>query len=55
MGYGNFRRETDEAHALMDRLKVPHEFVAGPDRKHEWGSGWVPEAVKLLMGTEAPR
>jgi len=52
MGYGNFRRETDEAHALMDRLKIAHEFVAGPVRKHEWGSGWLPDAVKLLLGTQ---
>jgi hypothetical protein len=49
MGYGNFRRETDDAHALMDRLKI----APGPERKHEWGSGWVPEAVKLLLGAES--
>ena len=54
MGYGNFRRETDQAHSLMERLKIAHEFAAGPERKHEWGSGWVPEAVKLLLGTEPP-
>lgn len=50
MGYGNFRGETDAAHALMDQLNISHEFVAGAQRKHEWGSGWVPEAVKLLLG-----
>jgi hypothetical protein len=52
MGYGNFRRETDDVHDLMDRLKIAHRFEAGPERKHEWGSGWVPEAVKLLLGGE---
>jgi hypothetical protein len=39
-----------KAHALMDKLKISHDYRDGPARKHEWGSGWVPEAVRLLMG-----
>lgn len=53
MGYGNFRPDTDAAHALMERLKIPHLFVAGGRRKHEWGSGWLAEAVQLLMRSDA--
>jgi S-formylglutathione hydrolase FrmB len=49
LGYGNFRDQHQQAHALMDRLKVAHEYRDGPARKHEWGSGWVGEAVALLL------
>ena len=38
-----------EAHALMDKLKVAHEYRDGPARKHDWHSGWVREAVELLL------
>lgn len=29
------------------------EYRNGPERKHDWHSGWVPEAVELLFGSEA--
>ncbi|MBX9653563.1 hypothetical protein K2Y11_08080 [bacterium] len=48
LGYGNFRAEHEQAHALMDKLKVAHEYRDGPERKHDWHSGWVNEAVELL-------
>jgi S-formylglutathione hydrolase FrmB len=50
LGYGNFRAEHEQAHALLDRLKVGHEYRDGPARKHDWHSGWVEEAVELLVG-----
>ncbi len=50
IGYGNFRAEHETAHALMDKLKVAHEYRDGPDRKHDWHSGWVKEAAELLLG-----
>lgn len=50
LGYGNFRAEHEQAHALMDRLRVAHEYRDGPARKHDWHSGWVKEAVELLLG-----
>ena len=50
IGYGNFRAEHEKAHALMDKLKVAHEYRDGPARKHDWHSGWVKEAVELLVG-----
>jgi S-formylglutathione hydrolase FrmB len=52
IGYGNFRSDHQQAHALLDKLGVPHEYRDGPQRKHDWHSGWLPEAVELLV---APR
>ncbi len=49
LGYGNFRDHHQKAHALMEKLKINHEYQDGPARKHEWGSGWLPEAVRLLV------
>lgn len=50
LGYGNFRAEHQKVHDLMDKLKVAHEYRDGPARKHDWHSGWVKEAVELLLG-----
>jgi S-formylglutathione hydrolase FrmB len=50
LGYGNFRGEHEKAHALMGKLGVAHEYRDGPARKHDWHSGWVKEAVGLLLG-----
>ncbi|QDU21003.1 alpha/beta hydrolase-fold protein [Urbifossiella limnaea] len=50
LGYGNFRAEHVQAHALMNKLKIAHEYRDGPDRKHDWHSGWVKEAAELLLG-----
>ena len=49
-GYGNFRADHEKTHALMDTLKMAHEYRDGPARKHDWHSGWVKEAVVLLLG-----
>jgi len=49
IGYGSFRSEHEKIHALMERLKVAHEYRDGPQRKHDWHSGWVKEAVELLL------
>jgi hypothetical protein len=27
---------------------VAHEYKDGPERKHDWHSGWVAEAVEFL-------
>lgn len=50
LGYGNFRADHEKTHALMDQLKIAHEYRDGPERKHDWHSGWVKEAVELLVG-----
>jgi S-formylglutathione hydrolase FrmB len=48
-GYGNFRGEHQQVHALMEKLGVPHEYRDGPARKHDWHSGWVAEAAGWLV------
>jgi len=32
----------------MLALKIPHAYHDGPRRKHDWHSGWLPEAIKFL-------
>ncbi len=49
VGYGNFREQHQKAHALMTDLKIAHEYRDGPARNHDWHSGWVAEAVSLLL------
>lgn len=49
LGYGNFRTDHQAAHALMNKLRVAHEYRDGPPRKHHWGGGWLCEAVALLV------
>jgi polyisoprenoid-binding protein YceI len=38
-----------EAHSLMEKLNIDHEYPDVPARKHQWGSGWLPEAVRLIL------
>ena len=49
-GYDNFRSQHETAHGKLDEWKIPHVYRDGPQRKHVWDSGWVPEAVELLAG-----
>ncbi|MFO0821666.1 MAG: alpha/beta hydrolase-fold protein [Gemmataceae bacterium] len=49
LGYGNFQAEVQQAHALMEKAKVPHVYRDGPSRKHDWHSGWVTEAAEVLV------
>ena len=49
-GYGNFRDHHEAAHRLMEELGVRHVYRDGPKREHSWHSGWVPEAVEMLVG-----
>jgi len=51
-GYGNFREHHQQIHTLLDDLELPHAYRDGPARKHDWHSGWVPEAVELLFGPD---
>ena len=51
-GYGGFRAHHERAHQLLLDLKIPHEYRDGPQRKHDWHSGWVEEAVELLLTGE---
>jgi len=49
LGYGNFRNEHIAMHAYLQKLEIPHIDRDGPQRKHDWHSGWVAEAVELLL------
>ena len=49
LGYGNFRQQHQQAHALLQKLDIPHVYRDDPERKHDWHSGWVEEAVGLLL------
>lgn len=45
----NFRARHQEMHEFLQALQAPHDYRDGPDRKHNWHSGWVPDAVEWLM------
>jgi enterochelin esterase-like enzyme len=49
-GYSNFRLDLQQIDQQLTGLAIPHEFRDGPYRVHAWNSGWVPEAVELLLG-----
>lgn len=51
-GYGGFREDHRQMHTLLDELQITHGYRDGPEREHDWHSGWVTEAVELLL---APR
>jgi len=48
-GYDNFRTHHVETHEQLVALSIPHVYRDGPRRNHEWHSGWLPEAVDLLL------
>ncbi|MCA9246302.1 MAG: hypothetical protein KDA42_04275 [Planctomycetales bacterium] len=49
LGYGNFRAEHQAFHAFLEQQSVAHVNRDGPPRKHHWNSGWLDEAVELLV------
>jgi len=49
LGYDNFRNHHLAVEKLMSDLQIPHIFRDGPKRRHAWNSGWLTEAVQLLM------
>ncbi|MCA9269370.1 MAG: hypothetical protein KDA41_12905, partial [Planctomycetales bacterium] len=53
-GYGNFRAHHEKTHALLTRLEIAHHYRDGPQRRHHWESGWLPEAVALLLSMGPP-
>jgi hypothetical protein len=48
-GHADFAPAHEKMHGLLDELRIPHEYRAGQNRKHDWHSGWVSEAVELLL------
>jgi hypothetical protein len=51
-GYGNFRAHHVGVHEQLVSLGIPHVYRDGPRREHQWHSGWLPEAVDLLVGDD---
>lgn len=54
-GYGNFHDQHKQAHSLLKALQISHIYRDGPRKKHAWGSGWLPEAVKCLTSGNLPK
>ena len=54
-GYDSFRSHHESAHKLLDDWKIPHVYRDGPKLKHVWNSGWVEEAVELLVELREPK
>ncbi len=49
LGDGVFRSQMQQAHHLLQELRIPHDWKDGLPRKHDWGSGWVAPAVQMLV------
>jgi Putative esterase len=49
LGYSNFREHHQQAHELMKRLDIPHEYRDQKKSPHDWHSGWVEGGVTWLM------
>ena len=48
-GYSqSFREHHVEVHEMLDDLGIPHAYRDGPRRTHDWHSGWLEEAVRIL-------
>ncbi len=49
-GYaGAFRAHHTAMHNLLVELAIPHAYRDGPQRGHQWHSGWLEEAVSILV------
>lgn len=47
--FESFRPHHVAMHELLKELGVPHSYRDGPKRDHHWESGWLDEAVSLLV------
>ena len=47
--FQSFRAHHVAMHRLLTELEVPHTYRDGPKRDHHWESGWLDEAVRLLV------
>jgi hypothetical protein len=44
-----FGHHIEEAHALMESLRIPHIYDNSSPREHRWDSGWLEPAVAALV------
>ena len=47
--FAAFRAHHIAMHGLLKGLAIPHVYRDGPKRAHRWDSGWLQEAVTLLL------
>lgn len=47
-GFGNFQAEHESIEQLLQSLKIPHSYRAGPQLQHHWSSGWLRAMVDEL-------
>ncbi|MEZ6073370.1 MAG: alpha/beta hydrolase-fold protein [Pirellulales bacterium] len=50
-GYAAFGHDHEQLHERMTELGVSHVYRVSAADEHNWHSGWLPEAVALLMQT----
>jgi S-formylglutathione hydrolase FrmB len=48
-GYCYYAADLKATDQLMTQLGIPHVYLPGVHRAHDWTSGWVAEAVNLLL------
>ena len=49
MGAGLYTGDHLAIHNLMVKLGIPHTYIPGTLRAHLWASGWMSDAVSLLL------
>jgi S-formylglutathione hydrolase FrmB len=52
LGYGGFRDDHVQTHEQLIRLGIVHVYRDGPQRKHDWHSGWFCEACDFLLAEQ---
>jgi hypothetical protein len=53
LGFGNFREHHRAFESLLLQHGISHIFHDGPQREHNWTSGWLSEAIHLLANEQA--
>ncbi len=52
LGYDNFREHHEAIEGMLTAQNIAHVYRDGPKRKHVWESGWLEEAVELLVAED---
>ena len=53
LGYDNFREHHEAVEAILTAQNIAHTYRDGPKRNHNWESGWLQEAVELLVANDS--
>jgi len=51
LAYDNFREHHAAIEAILIAQNIAHVYRDGPKRKHIWESGWLEEAVELMVAS----